>query len=287
MSTWLIDGPKRLTIDGDVSQLDVWFAHGKLRVVGTDGPPRIEVRKVGRKGATVTLDEGVLAIRHDIKQGWRHWAGPFWWFLAGRRNFTADVTVAVPPTAAANLTVVSGSLLASGLRRGANIDVTSGSVTMMGLGGTVRAKAVSGSIEAMGMGGDLGIETVSGSISLTESPAERVYARTISGSITCDLDNPFARDVRLDTTSGSIAVRVPEDADLDVSLSATSGRVTSGFPQIRGSGLPGTHAARGRIGSGSGTLNAYAVSGSVSLLARPANDAVFDAGFDAGVGEES
>ena len=131
----------------------------------------------------------------------------------------------------------------------------------MGLGGTVRAKTVSGSIEALGVGGDLGLETVSGEISLADSSAERVAARTISGSITCDLDNPFARDIRLDTTSGEITVRVPEDADLTVDLNATSGRVTSAFPQVRVSGRPGLHTASGALGSGPRPLYAYAVSG--------------------------
>jgi hypothetical protein len=253
----------------------VWFAHGKLRVVGTDGPARIEVKKVGRKGITVTQENGLLSVRHGIKPGWWNWGG-FWWFLAGRRNFTADVIIAVPPTVAASLTVIAGDVVASGLRHGATVDVTSGSITVMGLGGAVRTKTVSGSIEAMGVSGDLLMETVSGEISLAESSAERVHARTISGAVTCDLDNPFARDVHIDTTSGSITVRVPEDADLQVNLGATSGRITSAFPQVRGSGMPGTNSATGRIGTGSGTLRAFAVSGSVSLLARPAGDLGLD-----------
>jgi Putative adhesin len=272
MGTRLIDSPQRLALDGEVTQLDVWFAHGKLRVVGTDGPARIEAKKVGRKGITVTQENGMLSVRHPIKHSkWWGW-GPFWWFLGGRRNFTADVIVAVPQTVPASLTVVAGDVVASGLRSGATVDVTSGSITVMGLGGTVRTKTVSGSIEAMGVSGDLVMETVSGEISLAESSAERVHARTISGAVTCDLDNPFARDVHIDTTSGSITVRVPDDADLEVSLGATSGRITSGFPQIRASGMPGSNYASGRIGTGSGTLRAYAVSGSVSLLARPSGD---------------
>jgi hypothetical protein len=270
MTTWQIDSPRKLTLDGDVGELDVWFASGRLRVVGTDGPARIEFRRLGSKGVTVTLEDGVLGVRHALRKGgWPHWAGPFWWFGVGRRRFYADAIVAVPPTTAASLTLVSGAVVASGLRRGVTVDVTSGSITVMGLGGKVKTKTVSGSIEAMGVAGDLVMETVSGEITLAESSAETVRARTISGSVTCDLDNPFAREVHIDTTSGSIIVRVPEDADLDVSLGATSGRVTSAFPQVRGSSLPGTHAANGRIGGGSGTLRAYAVSGSVSLLARP------------------
>jgi len=272
MATWIIDRPQRLSLEGDVAKLDVWLAHGKLRVVGTDGPPRLEVKKVGRRGLAVTHEDGVLSVRHEKPKSWWEMFGPFWWFLSGRKRYTADVSIAVPPTATGSLTVISGSTVASGLRHGATVDVTSGSITLMGLGGTVRAKTVSGSIEALGVGGDLRMETVSGEISLADSPAERVYARTISGSVTCDIDNPFARDVRLNTTSGAITVRVPQDADLSVNLSATSGRVTSAFPEVRATGYPGMRAANGRIGTGSGTLHAYAVSGSVSLLARPVED---------------
>jgi hypothetical protein len=271
VSTTIIDSPRRLTLEGDVAQLDVWLAHGKLRVVGTDGPARIEVTKVGTRGLAVTHADGVLTIRHEMVKGWLRWI-PFWGFLAGRRRYHAEVTVAAPPTAIGSLTVISGSTVVSGLRNGATVDVTSGSITLMGLGGTVRAKTVSGSIEALGVGGDLSMQTVSGEISLADSSADRVYARTISGAVTCDLDNPFAREVRLDTTSGAITVRVPENADLDVSLSATSGRVTSGFREVHVSGVPGMRSAQGVIGAGSGTLSAHAVSGSVSLLSRPIGD---------------
>jgi hypothetical protein len=272
MGTWFIDSPQRLTLDGDVGQLDVWFAQGKLRVIGAEGPARVEINKVGRKGINITLENGLLSVRHPITQRWWHWGNPFWWFFGGRRNYTADAIIAVPPTVTSSLTVVAGDIVASGLRQGVAVDVTSGSITVMGLGGAVRTKTVSGSIEAMGVSGDLVMETVSGEISLAESSAERVRARTISGAVTCDLDNPFAREVHIDTTSGSITIRVPEDADLNVSLGATSGRVTSVFPQIRPAGMPGAHSASGQIGSGSGTLRAYAVSGSVSLLASPAGD---------------
>jgi hypothetical protein len=270
MGTWFIDSSQRLSLDDQVSQLDVWLVHGKVHVVGTDGPARIEVTKVGRKGITVTLADGVLSVRHDVRK-WSGWGGSFWWFGGGKRNYTADVIIAVPPEVRSSLTLIAGDAVASGLRAGTTVDVMAGSIAVMGLGGTVRTKTVSGSIEALGVSGDLVLETVSGEISLAQSSADRVHARTISGAVTCDLDNPFARDVRLDTTSGSITIRVPQDADLDVTLGATSGRVTSAFPQVRANGGHyGGHTATGRIGTGSGTLRAHAVSGSVSLLASPA-----------------
>jgi hypothetical protein len=271
MSTWLVDAPRSMVLEGDVSRLDVWLAAGKVHVIGADGPARIEITKVGRKGVTVSLDKGLLSVRNQIEQKW--WLrGPLWWFGSGWRHHRAEVTIAVPSTADGRLTLVSGSVVASGLRRGVAIDVTSGSVTLMGVGGTVRAKTISGSIQALGIAGDVGLETVSGEISVGESSADRVYARTISGSLTCDLDNPFAREVRLDTTSGEVTVRVPIDADLQVNLSALSGRVTSAFREVRPTGVPGLNSASGRIGEGTGQLSAYAISGSVSLLARPAED---------------
>jgi hypothetical protein len=278
MGTWFIDGPQRLTLEEAVRQLDVWLVHGKLNVVGTDGPARIEVRKVGRKGVTVTQENGVLSVRHHAdKKGW-----PFFVGLWGLRKsyYTADVIIAVPPDVAGSLTVIAGDVVVSGLRDGVSVDVTSGSIAVMGLGGVVRAKTVSGSIEAVGVSGDLSMETVSGEISLADSGADRVHARTISGSVTCDLGNPFAQDLHVNTVSGSITIRVPEDADLSVNLGATSGGVSSSFPQVAAANTMGTHSAAGRLGAGSGRLRAFAVSGSVSLLASPAVGA--DGGPDEG-----
>jgi Toastrack DUF4097 len=268
MGTRLVDSPQRLTLEEGVSHLDVWLVHGKVHVVGTDGPARIEVRRVGRKGLTVTEENGRLSVRHDAPAG--PWLFGLWWFA--RHTWFADVIIAVPPTVAASITLISGDAVASGLRHGTTVDVTSGSIAVMGLGGQVRTKTVSGSIEALGVSGDLSLETVSGEISLAGSSADRVHARTISGSVTCDLDNPFARDVHIDTVSGSITVRVPEDADLSVSLSATSGTVASAFVAVPTSNSMGVHSATGRLGTGTGRLRAYAVSGSVSLLASPAAD---------------
>src|SRR5690606_6899926 len=163
MTTWTIDEPRQQTLDQTVDSLRVWLAHGRLRVVAAEGPVRLDVRKVGRRGLDVKLEDGVLSIRHPVRD--RRWV-PFWWLVTGRRNYYADIIIAVPPTVAAALTLINGSALASGLRRGVTMDVTSGSITLMGVGGRVRAKTVSGGIQAVGVGGDLSMQTVSGEITL-------------------------------------------------------------------------------------------------------------------------
>jgi len=268
MGTRHITSPTQLTLDEAVSQLDVWLAHGKVHVVGTDGPARIEVRRVGHRGLPVTQADGPLSVRHDVRG--IVWSLGLGWL--GRWGWSAEVIIAVPPTTTASLTVVDGDVVASGLRQGTTVDVTSGSIAMMGLGGQVQAKTVSGSIEAVGVAGQLTMQTVSGEISLAGSSADQVYARTISGAITCDLDNPRACIVHLDTVSGSITVRVPEDANLRVDLAATSGSVTSAFAQVPAVNRMGRHIATGQIGAGTGRLRASAVSGTVALLAGPASE---------------
>jgi hypothetical protein len=266
MARWTIDGPQRLTLEEPVDRLDIRLISARVSVVGTDGPARIEVTKVSKRPLSVTHEGGRLQLFHEHPT---RWPGLVWWLGQLGRRYHAEVSVAVPHGAVAHLRVVSGSVVASGLRAGTAIDVTSGQVTMLGLDGRVTAKVTSGSIEAVGVAGDLAMETVSGEIALADSAASRVRARAISGALTCDLDNPHGSDIRLETTSGEITIRVREDSDLDVDLRATSGRVSTGFRQLWQQEAAGLRAARGRLGAGTGVLHASAVSGNIALLPRP------------------
>lgn len=128
-------------------------------------------------------------------------------------------------------------------------------------------------MEALGAAGELTIETVSGEVILADSAAGQIRAQTVSGAITCDLDNPRRSEIRLHTISGSITVRVREDSDLAVRLHTTSGRITSGFPQVRTTSTIGAVSdSEGVLGAGDGKLWASATSGSIALLARPVDD---------------
>jgi hypothetical protein len=276
MGRWTVDSPQRLNFSEPVQRLDVRLVSGRLNVVGSDGPPRLEVTEIGAKPLEVSLDNGLLSIRYDDEPtNW--WRNGVFWLMGGRKRYHADISVAVPHETAARLAVVSGSLVASALHNGAETEVTSGRLTLLGLNGRTSAKMVSGPIEALGVSGELHMETVSGELVVGDSTAHRVYAKTISGSITADLDNPsHDSQIQLETVSGEITVRVREDSDLDVHLNAISGRVTSAFPEVR---VESSHtsaawkrAARGVLGHGTGRLWVNAVSGSISLLRRPVDD---------------
>jgi hypothetical protein len=270
MASWTVDSPQRLTLTEPVTRLDVRLISGRLNVVGTDGPARVDITRVSRRPVIVEHRDGRLSVGHE-----RHprWPGLLWWLGQLGRRFRAEVTIAVPPEASADLRLIDGSLVVSGLRRETQVDVTSGQVTLRGLRGRTAAKVISGPVEALGVSGDLTLETVSGEVILAESTADRVHANTVSGAITCDLDNPRRSEIRLSTISGGITVRVREDSDLAVHLHTTSGRITSGFPEVGGApGFGAVKDSHGVLGSGDGKLWASATSGSIALLARPVED---------------
>jgi hypothetical protein len=269
MTSWTVEEARRFSFDEPVTSLVVHLIAGRLNVVGTDGPARVEIAAHGGKPLIVEHENGKLTVRHEIK---KRWFGLEWWFGLGKK-YRADVSIAVPAGTRARLRVVSGTAIASGLREDTDVDVTSGRITLMGLGGRTVAKLISGPVEALGIVGDLTMETVSGELVLADSPAQRVHARAISGSITCDLDNPRDSEIRLGTVSGGVTVRIREDSDLSVQLHTDSGRITSAFPELRSGDAPSwSKDVHGVLGSGAGKLWANTTSGSISLLARPAPD---------------
>ncbi|MEU5961710.1 DUF4097 family beta strand repeat-containing protein [Micromonospora parva] len=268
MAGWTIESPQRLTVDDPVVRLDVRLISGRLNVVATDGPTRIDVTQVGRRPVLIDHVDGRLSIRQERGRGW---SDVLRWFRMIHRYPRVDVSVAVPADVLADLGLVAGSLVASGLRRQTTVDVVAGQITLMGLRGSTSAKITSGPVEALGVRGDLTLETVSGEVILAHSAADRVRAQTVSGAITCDLDNPRRSEIRLTTISGSITVRVREDSDLAVRLNTASGRITSGFPQLSTSTFP-LPSSEGVLGAGDGKLWASATSGSIALLARAVDD---------------
>ncbi|MEU8083626.1 DUF4097 family beta strand repeat-containing protein [Micromonospora sp. NPDC049101] len=264
MAGWTVESPRRLTLDGPVTRLDVRLVSGRLNVVAADGPARVDVTQVGRRPVLIEHSNGRLSIRQE--RG-RNWSDVLRWFRMIHRYPKVDVSVAVPADTLADLGLVAGSLVASGLRQQTTVQVTAGQITLMGLRGTTSAHITSGPVEALGVRGDLTLETVSGEVIIADSAADRVRAQTVSGAITCDLDNPRRSEIRLTTVTGSITVRVREDSDLAVELQTAAGRITSGFPQVRTSPFPPSSGA-GVLGAGDGKLWASTTSGSIALLAR-------------------
>lgn len=278
MATWTVKEPAKITCDEDVRRLEVSLLAGRLTVIGADGPARIEVSTIGGRALQVELEDGVLRVRQERDGAW---FGLLSWIMQLAKRIAVDVSIAVPPSSHVALGLISGRVIASGLCERTDVDVTVGSITLMGVGGRTRANLISGPVEAVGVAGELSMDTVSGELILADSPATRVRGTTVSGSITCDLDGAADSDIRLDTTSGSITARVPEDSDLAIDMHATAGRVTSSFPELLAQQTTvGGSAVNGLLGRGRGRLGAFAISGSIALLSRPAVAAEHDESGD-------
>lgn len=290
MTSWTITEPQHIPLDtaGPITRLDVRLTTGRLNVVGTDGPPRIEVGGHADVPVRVQLVDGLLSVVQDDGKVWPGLFAPLWWWVMGGRRYAADVSVAVPYETLTKVWVADGSVVASGIYADVTADCVNGRMTLFGIDGELRAKVISGPIDALGCAGRVDLETVSGEITLADIAARRVRAKTVSGALTADLDNPPRDcDVKLETISGEITIRVREDSDLSVKLAAAHGRVTSEFEGLSGRGAWGSSVS-GVLGSGTGRLAANAVGGSISLLRRPV-DAEFGVGgeTDAAAGERS
>lgn len=273
MPSWTVTEPQRLTFDEPVTRLDAAMFGGRLNVVGTDGPARVEVDAASQLPLTVTLDDGRLTVRHEQPKAWPGPLAPLWWWLVGQHRLGARVSVAVPYATPAVLQVTSGPVVVSSMRGEVSVTCTSGRVALLGVQGRIRANVISGPIEVLGCAGEISLETVSGEITVADAAASRLSAKTVSGALTADLDNPpHDSQLSLETVSGEITVRIREDSDLRVRLSAAHGRVTTDFPGLNASGRWGGTEGRGVLGAGTGTLVATAVSGHIALLRRPVDN---------------
>ena len=195
MASWTIDEPGKRELD-PVDRVLVQLIEGAVSVVGSDGPPTLEVSQLEGEPLRVRQEDGALTV--DYERPGR--SGLLAWLTSmGKRK--AVVTLAVPRDCRVELQVVSASLMAGGLRAPVLAKTVSGEITLAGLGGAAEAETVSGAVQASAIRGDLSASTVSGEITVAEGGGS-VRARTISGTIAMDLGPSGDRDIELSSVSG-------------------------------------------------------------------------------------
>jgi Putative adhesin len=262
MARWMLGEPDKLSFDS-LDRVVVKLVAGAVSVVGGDDRPTLEVSELDGPPLRVRQDGGTLTIDYE-RPGRR---GPLAWLSDMSQRRHAVLSLAVPRDCRADLRVVSASLMVGGLRAPVLARSVSGEITLAGLGGAAEAETVSGAVQASGITGDLSAHTVSGDLTVAEGGGS-VRARTVSGTVTLDLKASGERDIRLSSVSGDLTVRLPGASDLDVRLESTSGQVASAFEELEHKRAPGRHAARGRLGAGTGRLQATSTTGHVALLRR-------------------
>jgi len=276
VSTWSVAEPRKLTFDEPVTALKVRVVNGTVNVVGTDEPTaRLEVSAIDGPPLLVTQEDGVLTVTYEDLA----WQNLLKWFDRTEWRRHAVVSLAVPAGSAVEVGVVGAGAFVSGVRGRTEVRGVSGDTTLVNLSGPVGAETVSGGVEAQSVTGDLRFKSVSGDLTVVEGAGSSVKAESVSGGMVLDVDAAGKpTDIRLTTVSGEIAIRLPHPADAKVEANTASGSVSNGFEDLRVSGQWGAKKITGTLGSGTGTLRATTVSGSIALLRRPpAEEEPYDA----------
>ncbi|MEE4494520.1 DUF4097 family beta strand repeat-containing protein [Streptomyces sp. BE230] len=267
VSTWAIAEPRKLAFDEPVTALSVRIVNGTVNVVGTDEPTaRLEVSDIEGPPLIVTQQDGVLTVTYEDLA----WQNMLKWLDRKGWPRRAVVSLTVPADSAVEVGVVGAGAFVSGVRGRTDVRGVAGDTTLVGLAGPVGAETVSGNVEAQAVTGALRFHSISGDLTVVEGAGAFVKAESVSGNMTLDL-NPTGKptDVRLATIAGELAIRLPHPADAKVEANTASGTVSNGFQDLRVSGQWGAKKITGTLGSGTGTLKATTVSGSIALLRRP------------------
>ncbi|WP_327708865.1 DUF4097 family beta strand repeat-containing protein [Streptomyces sp. NBC_00464] len=267
VSTWAIAEPRKLTFDEPVTALSVRIVNGTVNVVGSDEPTaRLEVSAIEGPPLIVTQHDGVLTVTYEDLA----WQNMLKWLDRKGWPRHAVISLTVPADSAVEVGVVGAGAFVSGVRGRTDVRGVAGDTTLVGLAGPVGAETVSGNMEAQAVTGALRFHSISGDLTVVEGAGAFVKAETVSGNMTLDL-NPAGKptDVRLSTIAGELAIRLPHPADAKVEANTASGTVSNGFEDLRVSGQWGAKKITGTLGSGTGTLRATTVSGSIALLRRP------------------
>lgn len=272
MPQWTVDDQEKFTFDdAEITDLRVRIVDGAVNVVPTDGPARLEITEVTGPPLVVTQEGNRLTVTYEDLR----WQNLLQWLDRSSWKRRAVVSVAVPRRTRAQVGVVAGDAMVSGLHGAVAVNGVSGGLTIAQLPGPVETHTVSGQVTAQSVTGDLKVDSVSGELTVVEAGGS-VRASTVSGSITVDVAAAAHADgqtrIDLNSVSGEILVRLPQPADANVDASSTGGAVSSAFDELQVHGGFGAKHLTGRLGRGAGRLRANSVSGSITLLKRPRQD---------------
>ncbi|WEG09098.1 DUF4097 family beta strand repeat-containing protein [Microbacterium horticulturae] len=279
---WLIQPGQTRVIDiEDVTRLKIGLIGGQIDVVAHDEPNlRIEVHAVSGRDLRIEAIDGAVEIDHP-QLGWDNFLDVFRHF--GANGPKAEISVAVPRTAAVTLGVVSASALVSGLRTDARLNTVSGDLLVDGLTGDLTVNAVSGDVQIRGLAGALLANSVSGDVTASGSIAKAIVD-TVSGPVLIDSTGDVDR-ISLNTVSGDATIRLDEGRAANYVVRSVSGQVLIDGTVRSGQGNgPGTSytGTTGQLSGSFADVRTNSVSGNLSVLRRPTDgvDAAADAGGD-------
>lgn len=274
MGKWTVNEPDKITFDEPVGTLHVRVVAGAVNVVAADGPARLEVTELEGEPLQVTLENGVLTVTYQ-DLAWSELADSVKsvdtaksFFGGLRRKRRAVVSLTVPVGSEVRLGSVSADATVSGITGQVSVRGASGETTLVGLAGRTDVSTVTGDVNAESVAGQLRVNTVSGDLTVAAGTADKLLAKSVSGSVTLDVDSTTPADLHVATVSGAVVVRLPSQADAKVEAGSTGGELSSTFEELKIGGSWGTKKLSGQLGSGTGRLQVSTVSGAVTVLRR-------------------
>ncbi len=236
--------------DGAIALASVTTANGAVDVEPSSGPLASAdiVRRCWGKDredaeaaivnvvVTDTVDGDELRIDVDVPPG--------------RRNYGADVDLAVPDTVALDLATTNGSVSVTGMKRGAAVSTSNGGVTALDTGGALDIATSNGAVTIAVHRGDAAVETS-------------------NGAVECDLaELAPTGTATFETSNGSVTLWLPEDVSASFDCQTSDGDITvSGFNNIRFDTSERTHKT-GTIGSGAATVRVSTSNGDIVIRPR-------------------
>ncbi len=151
--------------------------------------------------------------------------------------------------------------------RNRSIDVSVDFVVKLPAGTPLQAGLVSGDVVALGVRSDVSASTVSGDITIATTGLARAHA--VSGDLDVSLGTADWDELDFNTVSGDITLRLPAAPDADLEFNSVSGDLTSDF-DMRLTGRIGRRwpgqPLRATLGDGGRPIILKTVSGDVRLL---------------------
>lgn len=112
-------------------------------------------------------------------------------------------------------------------------------------------RTVNGAVQAESLRSDIEAYTVNGQVRVSTTGS--VQARTVNGSITASLQNPFWRKApKLSTVNGGITLTLPAASNTFVRAETRNGKVLTDFASLRGK--ISDQRVEGKIGTGSSAM---------------------------------
>lgn len=146
------------------------------------------------------------------------------------------------------------------------ISTASGDIRAQNFAGNLRASTASGEVEVTNVSGEIRASSASGNVNVRNATGE-VNASSASGDVDVEIAQlEGAARMTFSSASGDVRVKMPSNLDAEVNLSTVGGSVQTTFPlQVQRRQHGAGEYARGRLGSGAGTLRISSASGNVRL----------------------